>query len=59
MFINMGMVMGVIPVVGAPLPFVSYGGTIMGAMMIGFGMVLNIDLNRNVDLQNLKKRIII
>lgn len=47
MFINMGMVMGLIPVVGAPLPFVSYGGTIMASMMIGFGLVLNIDLHKN------------
>lgn len=51
MFINIGMVMGILPVVGAPLPFISYGGTIMGSMMIGFGMVLNIDLNRNIDLR--------
>lgn len=51
MFINIGMVMGLLPVVGAPLPFVSYGGTIMGAMMIGFGMVLNIDLNSQSDLK--------
>ena len=51
MFINIGMVMGILPVVGAPLPFVSYGGTIMGSMMIGFGMVLNIDLNRATDLR--------
>jgi rod shape determining protein RodA len=52
MFINIGMVMGLLPVVGAPLPFISYGGTIMGSMMIGFGMVLNIDLNRGVDLRS-------
>ena len=51
MFINIGMVMGLLPVVGAPLPFISYGGTIMGAMMIGFGMVLNIDLNSQSDLR--------
>lgn len=51
MFINMGMVMGIIPVVGAPLPFISYGGTIMGSMMIGFGMILNVDINRNADLR--------
>ncbi|MBU6140726.1 MAG: rod shape-determining protein RodA [Proteobacteria bacterium] len=44
MFINMGMVTGILPVVGAPLPFVSYGGTIMASMMIGFGLVLNTDL---------------
>jgi rod shape determining protein RodA len=51
MFINIGMVMGLLPVVGAPLPFISYGGTIMGSMMIGFGMVLNIDLNKAVDIR--------
>ncbi len=51
MFINIGMVMGLIPVVGAPLPFVSYGGTIMASMMIGFGLVLNVDLHKNSDLK--------
>jgi len=51
MFINMGMVMGLIPVVGAPLPFISYGGTIMASMMIGFGLVLNVDLHKNSDLK--------
>jgi rod shape determining protein RodA len=51
MFINTAMVMGLIPVVGAPLPFISYGGTIMASMMIGFGLVLNVDLNRNADLK--------
>ncbi len=51
MFINIGMVMGLIPVVGAPLPFISYGGTIMASMMIGFGLVLNVDLYKNSDLR--------
>ncbi len=51
MFINMGMVMGLIPVVGAPLPFISYGGTIMASMMIGFGLVLNADLYKNNDIK--------
>lgn len=51
MFINTAMVMGLIPVVGAPLPFISYGGTIMASMMIGFGLVLNVDINRNIDLK--------
>ena len=51
MFINMGMVMGLIPVVGAPLPFISYGGTIMATMMIGFGLVLNVDIYKNSDLK--------
>lgn len=51
MFINIGMGTGLIPVVGAPLPFVSYGGTIMASMMIGFGLVLNVDLHKNSDLK--------
>lgn len=51
MFINMGMGMGLLPVVGAPLPFISYGGTIMASMMIGFGLILNVDANRNIDLK--------
>lgn len=51
MFINIGMVTGILPVVGAPLPFISYGGTIIGAMMIGFGMILNIDINGGIDLK--------
>lgn len=51
MFVNMAMVMGIIPVVGAPLPFISYGGTITATMMIGFGLVLNVDANKNADLK--------
>ena len=50
MFINIGMVTGLIPVVGAPLPLISYGGTITASMLIGFGLVLNADLNKNVNL---------
>jgi rod shape determining protein RodA len=49
MFINIGMGMGLIPVVGAPLPFVSYGGTIMASMMIGFGLILNVDFHKESD----------
>jgi len=49
MFINMGMVTGLIPVVGAPLPLISYGGTITASMLIGFGLVLNVDLNKNLN----------
>ena len=51
MFINIGMVTGVIPVVGAPLPLISYGGTITGTILIGFGLVLNVDLYNDVDLK--------
>ncbi|NBV07001.1 MAG: rod shape-determining protein RodA [Proteobacteria bacterium] len=51
MFINMGMGMGLLPVVGAPLPLISYGGTITASMLIGFGLVLNVDVNKNLDLK--------
>jgi rod shape determining protein RodA len=41
-FINTAMVMGLIPVVGVPLPLVSYGGTAMLTVMFGFGLLLNV-----------------
>lgn len=47
LFINCAMVMGLIPVVGVPLPFLSYGGSVLMAMMIGYGFVLNAHLYRN------------
>jgi rod shape determining protein RodA len=37
--VNMSMVMGLLPVVGSPLPLVSWGGTAMVVLMIGFGLV--------------------
>jgi rod shape determining protein RodA len=46
-FINISMVMGLIPVVGAPLPMVSYGGTAMLSAMIGFGLILSCNLYRD------------
>ncbi len=46
-FINIAMVMGLIPVVGAPLPLVSYGGTSMLAALIGFGLVMSCNLYRH------------
>ncbi len=45
-FINISMVMGLIPVVGAPLPLVSYGGTSMLATLIGFGLVMSCGSSR-------------
>jgi len=44
--INMAMVMGALPVVGVPLPLVSYGGTAMFTLMIGFGIVLSAHIYR-------------
>lgn len=44
--INMGMVIGLFPVVGVPLPFFSYGGTSMVTSMVGVGLLLNISMRR-------------
>ena len=41
-FVNMGMVSGILPVVGVPLPFISYGGTAMVTMGLGLGILLSI-----------------
>jgi len=47
-FINIAMVMGLLPVVGVPLPMVSYGGTAMLSIMIGFGFVLCAYVHRDI-----------
>ncbi|MFZ1661034.1 MAG: FtsW/RodA/SpoVE family cell cycle protein, partial [Paracoccaceae bacterium] len=44
--INMGMVMGLMPVVGLPLPLVSYGGSAMIILMAGFGLVQSAHIHR-------------
>ncbi len=41
-FVNMGMVSGMLPVVGVPLPLISYGGTSMVTMLLGFGILMSI-----------------
>ena len=45
---NVAMVMGVIPVVGVPLPLISYGGTALISILIGFGLVINVYVHRDV-----------
>ena len=45
-FVNIGMVSGLLPVVGVPLPLVSYGGTSMVTLMAGFGILMAISTNR-------------
>ena len=40
--VNMGMVSGMLPVVGVPLPFISYGGTALVTMMVSFGILMSI-----------------
>ncbi len=44
--VNLGMVIGLLPVVGVPLPFFSYGGTSMVTMMIGVGLLMNVSMRR-------------
>ena len=47
-FINIAMVMGMIPVVGVPLPLISYGGTAMLTLLLGFGIVMSVYIHREV-----------
>ncbi len=46
-FINTAMVIGLVPVVGIPLPIISFGGTAMFTLMAGFAIVLSIDMHRD------------
>jgi rod shape determining protein RodA len=46
--INVAMVTGLIPVVGVPLPMISYGGTAMITVLTGFGLLLSVDIHRDV-----------
>jgi len=45
-FVNIGMVIGILPVVGVPLPLISYGGTSMVTLMAGFGILMSIHTHR-------------
>jgi rod shape determining protein RodA len=47
-FMNIAMVMGLIPVVGVPLPLISYGGTAMMTVLIGFGLLMNVYIHRDM-----------
>jgi len=47
-FVNMGMVAGILPVVGVPLPLVSFGGTSIVTLMLGFGVLMAISTDRKV-----------
>lgn len=49
-FVNMGMVSGILPVVGVPLPFVSYGGTSVITLFIGFGVLMSVRTHRRITL---------
>lgn len=45
-FVNMGMVSGILPVVGVPLPFISYGGTALVTLSLGIGILMSIQRTR-------------
>jgi len=47
-FVNMGMVSGILPVVGVPLPLVSYGGTSLVSICLGFGILMSISSHRKL-----------
>lgn len=47
-FVNIGMVSGILPVVGVPLPLVSYGGTSMVTLMAGFGILMSIHSHKKL-----------
>lgn len=47
-FVNMGMVSGILPVVGVPLPMVSYGGTALLSMLAGFGILMSIATHKQL-----------
>jgi rod shape determining protein RodA len=47
-FVNMGMVSGILPVVGVPLPLISYGGTALVTLFLGFGILMSIRTNRRL-----------
>ncbi|MDD2759023.1 MAG: rod shape-determining protein RodA [Methylomonas sp.] len=47
-FVNIGMVIGILPVVGVPLPLISYGGTSMVTLMAGFGILMAIHTHRKL-----------
>jgi rod shape determining protein RodA len=47
-FVNMGMVSGILPVVGVPLPLISYGGTALLSMLAGFGILMSISTHKQL-----------
>ena len=47
-FVNMGMVMGILPVVGVPLPLMSYGGSAILSLCIGFGILMSVSTHKQL-----------
>ncbi|MEJ0042522.1 MAG: rod shape-determining protein RodA [Rhizomicrobium sp.] len=56
--INASMVMGLIPVVGIPMPLISYGGSAMLTVMFGFGLLMSVHVHRQVEIPRLSGGII-
>ena len=48
LFVNTGMVTGILPVVGVPLPLISYGGTSLVTILAGFGILMSIHTHRKL-----------
>ena len=48
LFVNLGMIIAILPVAGIPLPTISYGGTIMIISFVALSLVINADINHNV-----------
>ncbi|MEJ2576274.1 MAG: FtsW/RodA/SpoVE family cell cycle protein, partial [Gammaproteobacteria bacterium] len=48
LFVNTGMVTGLLPVVGVPLPLVSYGGTSLVTLLAGFGILMSVHTHRKL-----------
>jgi rod shape determining protein RodA len=46
--VNMGMVSGILPVVGVPLPLISYGGTAMVTLLLGFGILMSVATHKKL-----------
>jgi rod shape determining protein RodA len=46
MFVNIGMTLGIMPITGIPLPFVSYGGSSLVANYLAVGLLLNVHMRR-------------
>ena len=47
-FVNIGMVSGILPVVGVPLPLISYGGTSLVTILLGFGILMSIHTHKKL-----------
>ena len=48
-FVNMGIVSGILPVVGVPLPLMSYGGTAFITLLLGMGIVMSVATHRQLN----------